>query len=134
MHTRKKFLIYPPEYKPGDGYKIRYSKLQAWKVAVKLGAGAFIDEEVYKHPKRCHAWTSSRLGRLWETVAPPDKVLKPALEIAKATDYMEATREQFAANAEKAKRCLQEPESGALAGPIENQLLILETSNGSLIK
>ena len=36
-----------------------------------------------------------------------------------AATYMEATREQFVANAEKAKRHLQETESGALAGPVE---------------
>ena len=73
MHTRKKFLIYPTDYKPGDGYKIRYSKLQAWKVAIKMGAGSFIDVSVQKHPKRCQEWTSSSIDALWEITVKGDK-------------------------------------------------------------
>jgi hypothetical protein len=59
MHTRKQFLIYPPNYKPGDGFETRYSKFQAWKVALKMGEGAEIDVCVHKHPARFHDWVSS---------------------------------------------------------------------------
>lgn len=35
MHRRKKYVVYPPNYKPGDGFVIRKSKFQAWKTAVR---------------------------------------------------------------------------------------------------
>ena len=73
MHTRKKFLIFPPDYKPGDGYLVRHSKLQAWKAAIKMGAGAGVDVSVQKHPRRCHEWISSRLDMLWEITVKGDK-------------------------------------------------------------
>lgn len=60
MHRRKRFLIYPRDYKPGDGFVIRYSKRQAWKVAVRMGEGTSVDVEVNIHPARCKQWTSSR--------------------------------------------------------------------------
>lgn len=60
MHRRKKFLIYPRDYKPGDGFVIRYSKRQAWKVAVRMGEGASVDVEVNIHPARRKQWTHSR--------------------------------------------------------------------------
>lgn len=40
MRKRKEFIIYPPDYKPGDGFKVRKSKRQANKVADHWGAGA----------------------------------------------------------------------------------------------
>ena len=73
MHTRKKFLIYPTDYKPGDGYLVRYSKLQAWRVAIKMGSGASIYVEVQKHPKRCHAWISCSVEAPWEITVKGDK-------------------------------------------------------------
>lgn len=71
MHKRKKFLIYPPNYKPGDGYKTCSSKLQAWKIAVKLGEGAGVDVCVQTHDKPFSGWTSS-IGPtpLWEVKSP----------------------------------------------------------------
>ena len=65
MHRRKQFLIYPPNYKPGDGYKVRYSKRQAWKVAVRMGVGASVDVSVHIHPGRCEGWISSSGYGLW---------------------------------------------------------------------
>ncbi len=59
MHRRKTFLIYPPNYKPGDGYKVRHSKFQAWKVAVRMGAGASVDVCVQIHPAARKNWISS---------------------------------------------------------------------------
>ena len=60
MHKRKKFLIYPPNYKPGDGFKVRHSKFQAWKVAMRMGIGAGIDVCVHIHPAARKNWTSSQ--------------------------------------------------------------------------
>lgn len=39
-------------------------------------------------------------------------------QIARAAAYLNATREQFVANAARAKQRLNESESGALAGPL----------------
>ena len=74
MHRRKRFLIYPKNYKPGDGFVIRYSKRQAWKVAVRMGEGASVDVEVNIHPARGKFWASSQQLSLWEPLA-----LKPQL-------------------------------------------------------
>ena len=65
MHRRKKYLIYPPYYQPGDDFDVRYSKLQALKVAVKMGTGASVDVSICIHPARCKQWTSSRHCMLW---------------------------------------------------------------------
>lgn len=66
MHRRKRFLIYPRDYKPGDGFVIRYSRLQAWKVAARMGSGASVDMEINIHPARGKFWNSSQLLSLWE--------------------------------------------------------------------
>ena len=65
MHKRKTFLVYPPNYKPGDGFVVRHSKLQAWKVAARMGAGASVDVDIQTHPARCKNWTSSVHTGLW---------------------------------------------------------------------
>jgi hypothetical protein len=65
MHRRKKFLVYPPNYKPGDGFVIRHSKLQAWKVAVRFGVGASVDVDIQLHPARRKYWTSRQHSWLW---------------------------------------------------------------------
>ena len=65
MHSRKVFLIYPPNYKPGDGYKVRHSKRQAWRVAVRMGEGASVDVETQTHPAPRTRWTSSVSRHLW---------------------------------------------------------------------
>lgn len=65
MRTRKAFLIYPPNYKPGDGYKVRHSKRQAWKAAVRMGDGASVDVSINKHPRRHANWISSSGRALW---------------------------------------------------------------------
>jgi hypothetical protein len=41
-----------------------------------------------------------------------------ALNVAKATAYLNATREQFIDNVARAKQTLKEPEHGVLAGPL----------------
>jgi hypothetical protein len=41
--------VYPPCYRPGDGYKVVYSVLQAKKVALKMGPGA-----------ECWRWTRTK--------------------------------------------------------------------------
>jgi hypothetical protein len=65
MHTRKAFLIYPPNYKPGDGYKVRHSKRQAWKVAVRMGEGASVDVAMHTHTAPRTFWNSSSSRPLW---------------------------------------------------------------------
>lgn len=60
MHRRKKYLIYPPDYLPGDGFVVRHSKRQALKAAVRMGDGASVDVCIDIHPARCKQWTSSR--------------------------------------------------------------------------
>ncbi|MGZ8953864.1 MAG: hypothetical protein ACXW0Q_04205 [Methylovulum sp.] len=65
MHRRKRFLIYPPNYKPGDGFLVRHSKLQAWKAATRMGVGACVDVSVHTHPGRRQPWNSSSGYGLW---------------------------------------------------------------------
>lgn len=65
MHTRKQFLIYPPNYQPGDGYKVRHSKRQAWKAAVRMGEGSSVDVETHTHPAPRTFWHSSTSRPLW---------------------------------------------------------------------
>lgn len=65
MHKRKTFLVYPPNYKPGDGFVVRHSRLQAWKVASRMGVGASVDVDIQIHPARCKHWTSSVHTGLW---------------------------------------------------------------------
>lgn len=63
MHKRKQFLIYPSNYKPGDGYKTCSSKFQAKKIAkkiaVKSGNGASIGVHVRTYEKPFSDWVSS---------------------------------------------------------------------------
>lgn len=65
MHRRKKFLIYPPNYTPGDGYQVRHSRLQAWKAAVRMGEGASVDVSTQTHPAPHANWISSSSRPLW---------------------------------------------------------------------
>lgn len=70
MHRRKKFIIYPPDYQPGDSFEVRYSKRQALKEAVRMGIDASVDVSVYIHPSRGKLWTSSTQMGLWEPILP----------------------------------------------------------------
>lgn len=66
MHTRKTYIIYPPNYKPlEDEYEVRYSRLQAWKAALRMGSGASVSVDTCWHPAKHTRWTSSRLDTLW---------------------------------------------------------------------
>lgn len=65
MHKRKQYLVYPPNYKPGDGYKVRYSRVQAWKAAVRMGEGASVDVCTHTHPAKRTFWNSSSGRELW---------------------------------------------------------------------
>jgi hypothetical protein len=65
MHKRKSYLIYPPTYTPGEGYEVRYSKLQALKAAKKMGIGACVDVCTQWHPVRATQWISSHQKPLW---------------------------------------------------------------------
>ena len=69
-HRHKQFLVYPPNYDPFSGkrYKVRFSKRQAWKLAVKWGAGASVDVGVSHHPAHCKDWNSSTGYALWTVV------------------------------------------------------------------
>ena len=59
MHRRKEYLIYPPNYVPGGGYKKRFSVLQAKKLCLKMGCGAGIDVHIHIHPGPFKSWVSS---------------------------------------------------------------------------
>lgn len=65
MHRRKKYVVYPPNYKPGDGFVMCNSKFQAWKTAVKFGVGASVDVQINIHPSRCKNWIYSKQTGLW---------------------------------------------------------------------
>ena len=65
MHKRKQFLVYPPNYKLGDGYKVRHSRRQAWKTALKMGEGSHVDVSVQTHPRRRAHWIASDHRLLW---------------------------------------------------------------------
>lgn len=66
MHTRKQYLVYRPNYVPGDGYSTVYSKLQALKLALKLGDGASCDVNIQKFENKRTHWVSSSSKHLWE--------------------------------------------------------------------
>lgn len=78
MHNRKRYLVYPPNYTPGVGYAVCFSKYQAWKVAVRMGAGASVDVLTHTHPGRCKDWTSSVSEGLW---GPLVRVMIPDQEL-----------------------------------------------------
>ena len=58
MHRRKEYLIYPPNYVPGDGYQKRFSVLQAKKLCLKMGHGAHIRVSVFNYPAKFQPWKS----------------------------------------------------------------------------
>lgn len=63
-HRRKTFVVYPPNYKPGDGFKKVRSKRQAWKVANKPGCE--VHESIQTHPAPFKPWISwGGNGRVW---------------------------------------------------------------------
>ena len=66
MHTRKQYLVYPPNYVPGDGYATVYSKFQAYKIAVKMGGRASCYVSIQKFKNKRSNWVSSSLVPLWE--------------------------------------------------------------------
>ena len=58
-HRRKLYVVYPPDYQPGDGYKKRFSRLQATKTAARMGEGASILCWVHIHPSPRKEWRSA---------------------------------------------------------------------------
>ena len=72
MHKRKRYLVYPPDYSynrvPYRKYKVVYSRLQAWKVACKMGEGSSIMVVLNNHPRKKVMWDSSISYELWEIV------------------------------------------------------------------
>jgi hypothetical protein len=73
MHRRKTYLIYPRNYKPGENYKVRRSKLQAWKTAVRMGEGASVSVDTQTYAARHMLWNSSVIRPLW--VLEPNQVV-----------------------------------------------------------
>jgi len=66
MHRRKKYTIYKRDYNPlTDTYQTRYSKYQAWKCAMRMGAGSSVMACVYQHPGPFKMWTGSWSEDLW---------------------------------------------------------------------
>lgn len=69
MHRRKKYLIYKKDYNPlVDTYQTRYSKYQAWKCAMRMGAGASVMACFYQHPGPFKKWTGTWCEDLWVVV------------------------------------------------------------------
>lgn len=46
------YIVYPPNYKPGDGYVKVKNKKAALKQAIKYGTGAEVDREISTKNKR----------------------------------------------------------------------------------
>ncbi len=66
MHRRKQYLIYQRDYNPlTNTYQTRYSKYQAWKCAMRMGAGSSVMACVYQHPGPFKRWTGSWSEDLW---------------------------------------------------------------------
>lgn len=65
-HRRKTFLVYPPNYSPGDGFKEVKTVKAAKREAAKMGSGANVTEsiEVYKTSHSC--WVSWFQGKSWD--------------------------------------------------------------------
>ena len=69
MHRRKKYIIYKRDYNPlVDTYQTRYSKYQAGKCALRMGAGASIMVCIDQHPGPFKMWTGSWSKDLWVVV------------------------------------------------------------------
>lgn len=68
MHRRKTFIVYPPNYKPGDGFKEFKSLRQAKKRAYHLGSGTEICVNIFEHPGKFTRWNSSSLNYVGEIV------------------------------------------------------------------
>jgi len=69
MHRRKEYIIYKRDYNPlVDTYQTRYSKYQAWKCAMRMGAGAEVMACTYQHPGPFKKWTGSWSEDLWVVV------------------------------------------------------------------
>lgn len=66
-HRRKHYCVYPPGYTPSGPkqYKIRHSRYQAFKLALRLGVGAEVWKSTQSHPKRHAFWDSSDWAPLW---------------------------------------------------------------------
>lgn len=65
MHRRKKFLIYPKNYKPGDGFVIRYSKRQAGASFFMLLAKCDIPRIAIENPGSYEAQLLQVLRKQW---------------------------------------------------------------------
>jgi len=66
VHRRKFFIIYPNQYIPGDGYKVRRSKLQALKCGIKMGKGSSVDVLIHVHAGSHKDWCRSISMPLWD--------------------------------------------------------------------
>jgi len=55
----KSWIVYPPNYKPGDGYKYYRNLNKAWRYACNLGVGAEVTQEIQvRHKDGSGTWTS----------------------------------------------------------------------------
>jgi len=72
MHRRKRWLVYPLDYSPGDGYTQHTSRGAAIKKAQRQGGGS-IDVVVHVHPSKGAMWTSSAQHHMLE-LTPTDEL------------------------------------------------------------
>ena len=77
MHTRKQYLVYPPDYAVGGDFAVVYSRLKAWKLARKYGRGTRVSVDTTRYHKPRTRWTSSSLQHLWTITDDPSTVKKP---------------------------------------------------------
>lgn len=68
-HRRKTWLVYPPNYTPGQQrFRTFYSKRKAFKCALRWGSGASVMNAIHVHPKPRTHWQSSFSTGEWEVV------------------------------------------------------------------
>lgn len=63
VQIKTSWLVYPPNYEPGDGYKKVNFLKKAWNIACSMGIGAEVHsftEKVYKDGSR-RMWWNDRI-------------------------------------------------------------------------
>jgi hypothetical protein len=72
-----RYLIYPPNYNPGDGYKEAKTSDEAVRIGIRFGIGAEIHQVRYARPgvKRCNfdRWTSCGTIKTWTIIKKRDR-------------------------------------------------------------
>lgn len=62
MHRRVEYIVYPPNYSAGDGFKRAWSWRQAKKLVIH---GSEVHRCVHVHPRPRASWTASFVSYVW---------------------------------------------------------------------